>query len=149
MTAGLNLGISSTQVLEALVVFTAFDFFRYIGSTVKPIAVNAESKGGRIRAETMPILGQIVTHFHSPAAFVPPAVYIGALVLNKFRQPEWMAQFALSDEIAGVRLDPAWKGALRVGACAAGLALKSLMDSAFHHLGEQWHFLGVRMLFNV
>ncbi|KAG8212880.1 hypothetical protein J3R82DRAFT_11213 [Butyriboletus roseoflavus] len=88
---------------------------------MKTIAVDAESKGGRIRAETMPILGRIVTPIHALATFIPPAVYIGALVLNKFRQPEWMAQFALSDEVAGVRLDPAWKGALRAGAVVSGL----------------------------
>ena len=60
-----------------------------------------------------------------------------------------MTQFALSDEIAGVRLDPAWKGALRVGACAAAFALESMTDATLYHLGEQWHSLGVRMLFNV
>ncbi|KAH0833435.1 hypothetical protein J3R83DRAFT_12549 [Lanmaoa asiatica] len=107
--AGLNLPISSTQVVETLVVFSAVDFFRHVRGSMKTIAVHAESKGGRVRAETMPILGRIVIPIHALASFLPPAVYIGALVLNKFRQPVWMAQFALSDEIAGVRLDSAWK----------------------------------------
>ena len=147
--AGLNLPVSSTRVLEAFVVFSAFDFFRHIRGIVKSIAVQAESKGGHVRVETTPFLGRVVTPIHALAAYIPPAVYIGALVLNKLRQPMWMTQFALSDKIAGVRLDPAWKGLLRVGACVAGLALRNLIDSAFHHLGEQWHSLGVRVLSDV
>jgi hypothetical protein len=147
--AGLNLPVSSTRVLEAFVVFSTFDFFRYTRGIVRTIAVQAESKGGHVRVQTTPFLGRIVTPIHALAAYIPPAVYIAALVLNKFRQPVWMTQFALSDEIAGVRLDPAWKGLLRVGACVAGLALRNLLDSAFHHLGEQWHSLGVRVLSDV
>lgn len=143
--AGLNLLVSSTQALEALVVISAFDFFRHIRGIVKTIAVQAESKGGRVRAETTPSLGRIITPIYALATYIPPAVYIGALVLNKFRQPEWMTQFALTDEIADVRLDPAWKGVLRAGSCLAGFALRNLVDSAFHHLGEQWHSLGVRI----
>ena len=151
LIAGFNFPVPSTRMLEALVVFSAFDFFRHIRGTVKTIAVQAESKGGRVRAETTvtPFLGRIVTPIYVLAAYIPPAVYIGALVLNKFRQPEWMTQFALSDEIAGVPLDPAWKGLLRAGACVAGFALRYLVDSAFHHLGEQWHSLGVRILTDV
>ncbi|KAI9460332.1 hypothetical protein HD554DRAFT_2197143 [Boletus coccyginus] len=142
--AGLNLLVSSTQAFEAFIVFSAFDFFRYLRGIVKTIAVQAESKGGRVRAGTTPSLGRVIALIHPLAAYIPPVVYIGAVVLNKFRQPEWMTQFALPDEIAGVRLDPVWKGVLRAGACVAGLALRSLVDSAFHHLGEQWHSIGRR-----
>lgn len=147
--AGLNLPISSPQVLEALVVFNGFDFFRHIRSCMRTVVAQAESKGGRIRAGTMPILGRIVTTIHALAVCVPPVVYIGVVVFNKFRQPEWMAQFALSNEIAGVQLNPLSKGVLRLGACAAGLVLKNVTDTTFYHLGDQWHTLGVRMLINV
>lgn len=116
---------------------------------MKTIVINPESKGGRVRTETIPILDWIITPIYALATFVPPAVYIGALVSNNFRQPEWVAQFALSDEIAGVRLDPAWKDVLRAGACVTGFSLKNLVDNAFYHLGEQCHSLGVRMLFDV
>ncbi|KAF8556505.1 hypothetical protein OG21DRAFT_616156 [Imleria badia] len=95
--AGLKLPVSSTQILEALVVFSTFDFFRHMRGIVKTIAVQAKSRGGRVRAETMPFFGRIVTPIYAFAAFIPPVIHIGTLVLNKFQQPEWMSQFALSD----------------------------------------------------
>jgi len=142
--AGLNLPVSCTQGLEALVVFSTIEYFWHIRGVVKTIATQAESKGGRVRQETIPLLGRIVTPIHALAAWMPPVVYIGALVLNKFRQPEWMTRFALPDEIVGVNLDPARKGVLRAAACVAGFMLRSLTDSTFQHLGEQWHSLGRR-----
>ncbi|KAF8442115.1 hypothetical protein L210DRAFT_3644282 [Boletus edulis BED1] len=115
-----------------------------IRGIVKTIGPQAESKGRRVRPESMPLLGRIVSPIHGLAAWMPPAVYIGALVLNKLRQPEWMTRFALPDEIVGVNLDPAWKSVLRAVACVAGFGLRSLADNVFQHLGEQWHSLGRR-----
>ena len=144
--AGLNLSISSTQMVEALVVFSVVDFLRYMRNSMKTLPVKAESTGGRIRVETVPRMGKIISGVHMLASYVPIVTYVGALVLNKFQQPAWMARFAFPDEIDGVRLDPVWKGVLRVGACVAGLAVKPLVDAAFYHLGDQWHVLGVRVL---
>ncbi|KAF8124759.1 hypothetical protein EV363DRAFT_1419555 [Boletus edulis] len=131
--AGLNLPVSSTQALEALVAFSTLDYFRHIRGIVKTIGPQAESKGGRVRPESMPLLGRIVSPIHALAAWMPLAVYIGALVLNNFRQPEWMTRFALPDEIVGVNLDPAWKGVLRAAACVAGFGLRSLADNRREH----------------
>ena len=133
-------------MLNILVIISVLDFFIHLRSCMKTVAVRAESQGGRIRAETMPLLGRIVTLLHALAFHIPPVVYVGALALNKLQQPEWMAQFALPDEIVGVRVGPVLEYALRVGACFAGFAPRRVMDVAFHHLGDQWHSLGVRTL---
>ncbi|KAG9309940.1 hypothetical protein JVU11DRAFT_9972 [Chiua virens] len=142
--AGLDLGISSTQTLETLVVFSVVDFFRYLRTTFKTLAVYAESKGGRVKPERMPARAQVVNTIQAIVIHVPPLIYAGAVLLNKFRQPEWMVPYTLPDDIAGIRLDPVMKGVLRLGACAAGLALRCAFDCALRHLGEQWHFIGRR-----
>ena len=133
--------VSPSQWLEVLVVLSTAEFIRYTIAKMKGVAVASESKGGHIRKESMPstFLGQIISPIHGLATFIPPLVYTGALVLNGFRQPEWIANFTLSTEM----VDPTWRNALRIGACVASFALKSFMNSIFEHLGEQWHAIGV------
>lgn len=141
--AGPKLSLSSPQWLEVLVVLSTGDYFRYIISRMKVLAVVSESKGGRIRPESMPptFLGRIITPIHGLAIFIPPLIYVGALVLNGFRQPEWIARFTLSTEI----VDSTWRNALRVLACVASFSLRSFTDSTSKHLGDQWHTIGVGM----
>ncbi|KAF8442102.1 hypothetical protein L210DRAFT_3611662 [Boletus edulis BED1] len=138
--AGLNLPLS--QWPEVLVVLSTADYFRHTFAGIKQLAVISESRGGRIRPESMPstFLGRIISPIHGLAIFIPPLVYVGALTLNRFQQPEWMARFAFSTEM----IDSTQRSALRVVACAASFALKSLTDSAFQHLGDQWHAIGRR-----
>ncbi|KAF8124747.1 hypothetical protein EV363DRAFT_700269 [Boletus edulis] len=138
--AGLNLPLS--QWPEVLVVLSTADYFRHTFTGIKQLAVISESRGGRIRPESMPstFLGRIITPIHGLAIFIPPLVYVGALTLNRFQQPEWMAQFAFSTEM----IDSTQRSALRVVACAASFALRSLTDSGFQHLGDQWHAIGRR-----
>ncbi|KAG6372203.1 hypothetical protein JVT61DRAFT_7996 [Boletus reticuloceps] len=124
--AGLNLPRSPFQWPEVLVVLSTADYFR----------------GGRIRPESMPstFLGRFITPIHGLAIFIPPLVYVGALTLNRFQQPEWMARFAFSTEM----IDATQRSALRVVACAASFALRSFSDGTFRHLGDQWHAIGRR-----
>ncbi|KAF8124752.1 hypothetical protein EV363DRAFT_1353578 [Boletus edulis] len=140
--AGLELPLSPSQWPEVLVVLSTADYFRYIITRVKQLAVISESRGGRIRPESMPstFLGRIISPIHGLAIFIPPLVYVGALTLNRFQQPEWMARFAFSTEM----IDSAQRSALRVVACAASFALRSFSDSTFKHLGDQWHTIGRR-----
>lgn len=139
--AGLNLPLSSPQWLEVFVVLSTADHIRYSIAKIKDIAIISESKGGRIRPESMPptFLGRIITPIHGLAIFIPPLTYVGALVLNRFQPPEWMARFAFSAEM----MDSTWTNVSRVVACVASFALRSLTNSAFNHLGDQWHAIGV------
>ncbi|KAH0833414.1 hypothetical protein J3R83DRAFT_12527 [Lanmaoa asiatica] len=140
--AGLNLPFSPPQWLEGLVVLSTIDYFRYTISMMKDIAVISESKGGRIRPESMPptFLGRIISPIHGLAIFIPPLICVGALVLNRFQQPEWMARFAFSVEM----MDSTWRNTLRVVACVASFSLRGLMERTFEHLGDQWHAIGRR-----
>lgn len=141
--AGLNLALSSPQWLEGLVVLSTAEYIRSAIAKMRELAIISESKGGRIRPESMPptFLGWIITPIHGLAIFIPPLVYVGALVLNGFQPPEWMARFAFSSEME--MMDSTWRNASRVVACIASFALKSLTKSTFKHLGDQWHAIGV------
>ncbi|KAF8556491.1 hypothetical protein OG21DRAFT_1506402 [Imleria badia] len=140
--AGINLPQPPPQWLEVLVVLSTADYFQYTISKMKALAVISESKGGRIRPESMPptFLGRIISPIHGLAIFIPPLIYAGALALNRFQPPEWMAKFAFSDEM----LDSTWKNALRAVACVASFSLRRFTNSIFEHLGDQWHFIGRR-----
>ncbi|KAG6372204.1 hypothetical protein JVT61DRAFT_7997 [Boletus reticuloceps] len=141
--AGLELPLSPSQWPEVLVVLSTADYFRHTITRIKQLAVISESRGGRIRPESMPstFLGRIsMNPIPGLAIFIPPLVYVGALTLNRFQQPEWMARYAFSSEM----VDSTSRDVLRVVACAASFALRSLTDSAFQHLGDQWHAIGRR-----
>jgi protein-S-isoprenylcysteine O-methyltransferase Ste14 len=140
--AGLKIPLSSPQWLEVLVVLSTADYIRYTLTKVKELAVVSESKGGRIRPESIPptFLGRIITPIHGLVIFIPPLVYVGALVLNRFQPPEWMARFAFATKM----VDSTTSNALRVVACAASFALRSFTDATAKHLGDQWHTIGRR-----
>lgn len=139
--AGLRFPLSPPQWLEVLVVLSTTDYIRYTIGIVKTIAVASESKAGRIRPDRMPsmLLGRIISPIHGLATYVPPLIYVGALVLNRFEPPEWMARYALPSGM----IDETWKNGLRVLACAASFGMKSVAESGLHHLGDQWHAIGV------
>lgn len=140
--AGLKSPLSPPQWLEVLVVLGTAEYFPYVTAKMKQLAVISESKAGKVRPESIPpaFLGRIITPIHRLAIFVPPLIYVGAVALNGFQQPDWMAKFAFPDGT----LDSTWKNGLRVLACIASFTLKGLTDSIFEHLGDQWHAIGVR-----
>ncbi|KAF8837062.1 hypothetical protein BDN67DRAFT_935984 [Paxillus ammoniavirescens] len=138
----LDIPISISHAIEATVVLTITEGFIYTVTKMRSVAANAEAKGGRVRPETLPtsFSSRIVTQIHTLAMFIPPLVYVGAVVFNGFRQPDWMVKFALSDEIVGLK----WKNVLRVTACSTAFAVRSVANHALAHLGEQWHPTGRR-----
>ncbi|KAF8837061.1 hypothetical protein BDN67DRAFT_973480 [Paxillus ammoniavirescens] len=138
---GPKVPISLSQGIEAIVVLTIANGLRYTITKVRSVAANAESKGGRIRPESIPtsFLARIVTPIQVLATFLPPVVYLSAVVLNGFQQPEWMAEFALSGMVGSQ-----WKNALRVLACFSNHLLRGIVDYVFNHLGEQWDAAGRR-----
>ncbi|KIJ64445.1 hypothetical protein HYDPIDRAFT_90192 [Hydnomerulius pinastri MD-312] len=140
--AGLNLPISLSQGVEALVTLTTIDFFRYVMGRMRAVKVSSDEKGGRIRPETMPtsFLGRVISPIHGLATFVPPVAFILGVTLNSFKQPDWMLKMALPDDI----VQPEVKTALRLATCVASLAMKIVMDRTFNTLGEQWHVIGRR-----
>ncbi|KAF8442103.1 hypothetical protein L210DRAFT_3644273 [Boletus edulis BED1] len=141
--AGLELPLSPSQWPEVLVVLSTADYFRHAITRVKQLVVISESRGGRIRPESLPstFLGRIsMNPILGLVFFMWPLVYVGALTLNRFQQPDWMARYAFSSEM----VDSTSRDVLRVVACAASFALKSFSDSAFQHLGDQWHAIGRR-----
>ncbi|KAF8837060.1 hypothetical protein BDN67DRAFT_244392 [Paxillus ammoniavirescens] len=138
----LDVPISLSQGLEAVVILTLTEGLRYGVTKMRSVAANAETKGGRIRPESIPtsFLARIVTPIQVLVTFLPPMVYVCAVVLNGFQQPVWMAKLALSREMMGLE----WKNALRVLACSANFFLWGIINFVFDHLAEQWHAEGRR-----
>ncbi|KIJ12323.1 hypothetical protein PAXINDRAFT_156963 [Paxillus involutus ATCC 200175] len=138
---GLEVPISLSQGIEAIVVLTIANGLRRSITKVRSVAANAESKGGRIRPESIPtsFLARIVTPIQVLATALPPVVYLCVVVLNGLQQPEWMAKFALSGMVGSQ-----WRNALRVLACSSTCLLKGIVDYIFDHLGEQWDVAGRR-----
>ncbi|KAF8442108.1 hypothetical protein L210DRAFT_3535795 [Boletus edulis BED1] len=103
---------SITYTVAVLVVLSTADYFRHTFTGIKQLVVISESRGGRIRPESIPstFLGRIITPIQDIAIFIPPLVYVGALTLNRFQQPEWIARFAFSTEM----IDSTQKNALSV-----------------------------------
>ncbi|KIK80523.1 hypothetical protein PAXRUDRAFT_833470 [Paxillus rubicundulus Ve08.2h10] len=139
---GLDIPMSISHGIEAMVVLTITSGSVYSITKMRSVAANAEAKGGRIRTASMPtsFLARIVTPIQVLATFIPPLGYVCTVVLNGFQQPEWMAKFALSEELVGSQ----WKNALRVLACSASFLLRGVVDYVLHHLGEQWDAAGRR-----
>lgn len=136
---GLEVPISLSQGIEAIVVLTIANGLRRTVAKVRSVAANAESKGGRIRPESIPtsFLARIVTPIQVLVTFLPPVVYLCVVVFNGFQRPEWMAKFALSGMVGSQ-----WRNALRVLACCSNCLLGGIVDYVFDHLGEQWDAAG-------
>ncbi|KIJ12327.1 hypothetical protein PAXINDRAFT_181620 [Paxillus involutus ATCC 200175] len=83
-TVGLDIPISISHGIEAIVVLTITEGFVYTVTKMRSVAANAEAKGGRVRPETLPtsFFGRITTRIHTLAMFIPPLVYVGAVVFN-------------------------------------------------------------------
>ncbi|KIJ12324.1 hypothetical protein PAXINDRAFT_181618 [Paxillus involutus ATCC 200175] len=127
-TVGLDIPISISHGIEAIVVLTITEGFVYTVTKMRSVAANAEAKGGRVRPETLTtsFFGRITTRIHTLAMFISPLVYVGVVVFNGFRQPDWMVKFALSDEIVGSE----WNNALRVLACSTAFAVRGVANYA-------------------
>ena len=137
---------SSSQLLELFVVLCTADHFRYGISKIMSASAYAQSKSGPVRPDSMPTrLSVRISQLQGLTYFLVPTIYIIAVVSLGFQQPLWMNAFALSEVVCGFGLQGLWKNTVRVLACIASIALQTLSDDAFEHLGDQFHPIGVRM----
>ncbi|KAG2342133.1 hypothetical protein BDR05DRAFT_365196 [Suillus weaverae] len=85
-------------------------------------------------------VGQIVSPIQGLASFIPPLMYILCVTFNRFTQPAWMQYMSLPHNY----LQHETEVALRIAACASTFVLLRFIESAFTHLGNQWHLIGRR-----
>ncbi|KAH7334867.1 hypothetical protein B0J17DRAFT_770412 [Rhizoctonia solani] len=115
--AGLNLPFTESQALNGL----AF-----------------EEKAGK--AVHMPAgkRGEYITAAHAFALFGPTALFLVVVPLNKFVQPNWLAEYALPE------VDTSVYNAARVGGSATIWLSGLLVRTSMKHLDAQWNYIGVR-----
>jgi hypothetical protein len=77
--------------------------------------------------------------------FLPKLIYWTATAHNKFRQPEWMTEYALPSPPDVFGVDGATVG--RTVGLLAVLAGTILTRTALKALGDQYHAIGVSALF--
>jgi hypothetical protein len=136
---------SSNQLLELFVVLCTADYYRYDFSKTKSASAYARSKSGPVRPDSMPTpLSVNITTLQRLAYLLVPTIYILAVGSLGFQQPPWMNALALPEMVCGVGREGLSKSAVRVLACVASIALQTLSDDAFQHLGDQFHPIGVR-----
>lgn len=136
---------SSSQLLELFVVLCTADYYRYDFSKIADAAAYARSKSGPVRPDSMPTpLSVHITMFERLTYLLVPTTYIVAVVSLGLQQPRWMNALALPEVVAGFGMEGLLKNAMRVLASVASIALQSLADDAFEHLGDQFHHIGVR-----
>ncbi|KAF8124805.1 hypothetical protein EV363DRAFT_701465 [Boletus edulis] len=139
--------LSSTQLVELFIVLSTLHTFRYTVSRVRSAFAHAQAKGGPVRPDTVPtgLRGTLFTALQLIVCFLIPMGYMLAVVVYGLQQPPWMSAFALPDVVFGVNLEGGfWKHLLRVLACATGLLGNRISESAFEHLGDQYHPIGRR-----
>ena len=136
---------SSSQLVELFVVLYNAHGFLYAFSRVRAATALAQSKSGPVRPDTLPPrFSVLLTVAQVIVAFLIPVVYTFTVVGAGLQQPSWMNAFALPNVISGVRLEGVWKNVLRMLACVASVSLRSVTNSVFEHLSDQYHPIGVR-----
>ena len=140
--AGLTLPLPSTRAVEAFVTFTTFRFLQSSVSRIRATAPVAEAEAGTVRSLPTSFIGKVVSPVHGFAIFVPPAVYILSVSVNRFMQPSWMQRMSLPNNY----IHDETKVALRIAACASTFVFLRVISRALIHLGNQWHAIGVRSL---
>ena len=139
------MSFSSTRLLELFVVLCNVRVFVYAFSKVRSVSAHAQSKSGPVRPDTLPTrFSALFTAAQVIVALLIPAIYTFTIVGAGLQQPPWMNAFALPNVVSGVVLEGVWKNVLRVIACVANISLNNISDSAFEHLSDQYHPIGVR-----
>ena len=100
-------------------------------------AIQPGSTGPRIWT-SLAILGQLC------GFTLPQLVYLTATICNKFRQPEWMTEYALPSPPGVFRLSGVTVG--RAVGLLGALAGTILTHAAMEALGDQYHSTGVSAL---
>ncbi|KDN43846.1 hypothetical protein RSAG8_05839, partial [Rhizoctonia solani AG-8 WAC10335] len=135
--AGLNLPFTEPQALNGLACasITASLWFAWPRSDFRK---RVEEKAGK--AVHMPTgkRGELITAAHSLALFAPTALFLITVPLNKFIQPDWLAQYALPK----VSLPTYY--AARIGASASIWLSGTVVKTSIKHLDAQFNYIGVR-----
>ena len=141
-----SMSFSPSQLIELLVVLCNLFQFRYLFSRVKSALAHAEAKSGPVRRDTVPthLSGIFFTILQLSVCSLVPLVYTIGIVGAGLRQPAWMDALALPKVVAGVRLEGFWENIVRVLACVGSILSGRITDSAFEHLSDQYHPIGVR-----
>ena len=139
------MSFSSTQLVELFVVLYNAHGFLYAFFKIRSALAYAQSKSGPVRPDTLPTrFPALFTAAQVVVTLLIPAIYTFTVVGAGLQQPSWMNAFALPNVVSDVGLDEVRKNALRVIACVASVSLRSVSNSVFEHLSDQYHPIGVR-----
>jgi protein-S-isoprenylcysteine O-methyltransferase Ste14 len=133
-------GLTSTQTVEGLAVFTTFRYLQYILSRTRTTALVANAEAGSIRTTPTSLIGKIISPIHGLSITIPPVTYILSVTFNRFVQPAWMQRMSLPNTYISHE-NEVW---LRVAACAATFVLLRFTGRTMTQLGNQWHAIGRR-----
>ena len=86
---------------------------------------------------------KVLTPIHGLSTWGPVAIYLVGTALNRLEQPDWFADW----ELPRGDLSVGWHAGIRTLACVVNAGSYYLISQAFKHLGDQWHFIGVRPRF--
>jgi hypothetical protein len=131
------------QVVEGLVVLTTLWCFQYVISCVRTVAPIAAAESGAIRTMPTTFIGKAVTPIHGLAAYFPSTIYVLCVTGNLFTQPAWMQRMSLPNDYFQYET----KVVLRIAACVLSVVLTRFIGRAYMHIGNQWHLIGVRIIF--
>jgi len=131
------------QVVEGLVVLTTLWCFQYVISCVRTVAPIAAAESGAIRTRPTTFIGKAVTPIQALASFIPSVTYVLCVTGNLFTQPAWMQRMSLPNDYFQYETEVL----LRIAACALSFVLFRFVGRTFMHLGNQWHAIGVRIIF--
>ncbi|KAH7916754.1 hypothetical protein BJ138DRAFT_1139083 [Hygrophoropsis aurantiaca] len=139
--AGINIPLTTSQAVEVAVSCTTFFSFVLAFKQAGVADRVARTDGGSVQADSEPksLPGKMVTPVHNVAFMVPIITFPVAVGLNCFRQPGWMLQWALPNNIDGCA-----KAAVRLAACGMFLGVWQLVGWTLEHLGSQFHCIARR-----
>lgn len=136
--------LTQAQTLELTVCLTTLSHLYVQIHETKKVAKVAASEGGAVIPSSLPtsFIGRVVTPIHGVAVVLPPPFYVLVILINGLIQPEWLASWRLTLDIGDK--EP-W---VRIVACVASMGLSDFIGIIFKHLGKQWHYLGVSLIFH-
>ncbi|KAG8689741.1 hypothetical protein FRC11_000882 [Ceratobasidium sp. 423] len=135
--AGLNLPFTEPQALNGLACASLAGSF-YLSWPGSDFKKRTEEKAGKAVHMPAGSKGLYITVAHGLALFGPAMLFITAVPLNRFIEPDWLAEYALP-EVS----HPAYYAA-RIGSSISLWFSGLVMIRCFKHLDAQWNYIGVR-----
>lgn len=144
--AGLKvpLHLSHNQGVEGIVVASVCTTQLIVAAHARSI-LKAGKKAGNMKTMPTSLLGRLVTPFHSLVQLIPPATYVVAVAYNSLEQPPWMEDMAFPME-ADLAVGVGGKAMIRTLASLALVLWTRYNRVVLNHLGDEWHYIGVRLL---